>query len=87
MVNYRELEYAVSHQDSYTHGSSHATWEHNSQTGDDTYKVWSYNTLMLTIVNDEIVFYNSKKYSTTTSRLQNIIKRCFNNEMLDKASE
>lgn len=84
-VNYQELEEAISHMDAYTHGSSHATSVFHN--GDHTYKVWSYSTLMLEVFNDEIVYFNPQHYSMTTSRLQNIIRRSFNHELLEAASK
>lgn len=73
-VNYTELEHAVRFAIPYTHGSSHAE-THTNSNGELEYNVWSYNTLMLTVVAGHVTYYNDRHYSTTTSRLQNIIKR------------
>jgi hypothetical protein len=42
------------------------------------YMVYSYDTLIFSIDNNENIFFNSCKYSSTTSKLQNIIKDVFN---------
>lgn len=47
---------------------------------DNCYEVWSYHTLMLKEVNNEVVYFDSDYYSHTTSRLQNIIRQVFNVE-------
>jgi len=42
------------------------------------YAVYSYSTLMLEVnENDEVVYFNDSYYSSTTSRLQNIIKSIY----------
>lgn len=54
----------------FTHGSCRAYWE------GDTYRVYSYNTLIATAVQSGYwTTFNDRKYSMTTSRLQNIVKR------------
>jgi hypothetical protein len=42
------------------------------------YMVYSYDTLIFSIDNNENIFFDSCKYSSTTSRLQNIINDVFN---------
>lgn len=54
----------------FKHGSCHADWY------GDVYRVYSYSTLIATSVQrGYMTTFNDAKYSTTTSRLQNIIKR------------
>lgn len=51
---------------------------------DDTYKVYSYNTLIFSydLLHKEIIKFNSEKYSRTTSKYQNIIKDFIENHGL-----
>ena len=46
----------------------------------ETYKVWSYDTLILKYnkVNKEVEYFDNGYYSTTTSKLQNILIDIFN---------
>lgn len=71
MVDYNELENRIAEQQDYKHGSSHGINENGS------YKVYSYNTLILEIVDNKVKMFNKGYYSRTTSRLQNIIKKYY----------
>ena len=55
----------------FTHGSHSAYLD-----TDGTYRVFSYSTEIATAKGDEITF-NDRKYSMTTSRLQNIIRKAW----------
>ena len=45
------------------------------------YTVLSYDTVILVARSaDDVLYYDSRKYSNTTSRLQNILKRVFNTD-------
>lgn len=73
-ANYKQIEEAIQWAKDYTHGSSHAFAKYNK---DDVleYNVWSYNTLILTLKGGVVTYFDPKHYSSTTSRLQNIIRR------------
>lgn len=45
---------------------------------DNCYEVWSYYTLILKEVDGEVMYFDSDHYSSTTSKLQNILRRVFN---------
>lgn len=60
----------------FTHGSHSARWD------GDVYKVYSYSTLIATAVDVnrgfvDVTTFNENKYSMTTSRLQNIIRKAW----------
>lgn len=74
-MNYREVEDAIYAGDAYDHASSHATVD-LSKDG-DVYKVYSYDTLILVIVDYDITYFDGTKYNRTISRLQNIIRSCY----------
>lgn len=64
----------------FKHGSAHATKEVTRTRME--YRVYSYSTLIATAVWDgsegELEkFFNDRKYSVTTSRLQNIIRKAW----------
>jgi hypothetical protein len=64
----------------FKHGSAHATKEVTRTRME--YRVYSYSTLIAEVVWDgsegELEkFFNDRKYSMTTSRLQNIIKKAW----------
>jgi hypothetical protein len=43
----------------------------------DTFKIYSYNTLIASADGINTQYLNAENYSTTTSRLQNLIKRAW----------
>lgn len=51
---------------------------------DDTYKVYSYNTLIFSydLLDHRIIKFDTEKYSRTTSKYQNIIKDYIENHKL-----
>ena len=51
-----------------------------------TYEVYSYDTLMLKVTKGGTLYFNSRKYSVTTSRLQNILRSVFDTERARKLS-
>lgn len=66
----------------FKHGSCHALWETSEIRGVRTFKVYSYSTLIATLKTDENGVeiergFNPQKYSMTTSRLQNIIRKAW----------
>lgn len=70
--NYRQIETAIRERREFTGNSAYATL----QAG--VYCVYSYQTLIASCeVDSGEVFYNPRKYSNTTSRLQNIVKRAW----------
>lgn len=56
----------------FTHGSCHAYFEDNGN-----YVVFSYSTLIAGITASGAKQLNERKYSMTTSRLQNIIRKAW----------
>lgn len=71
-TSYRQMEDAIRERREFTGNSAYATL----QAG--VYCVYSYQTLIASYdVASSEVFYNPRKYSNTTSRLQNIIKRAW----------
>ena len=46
----------------------------------ETYKVWSYNTLIFKYnkLSNEVEYFNNSYYSSTTSKIQNILIDIFN---------
>jgi hypothetical protein len=77
MVNYSEMEQKIANHEAYNHGSSHAGYENSN------YSIYSYNTKMAEFNSYGIcIFFNEKHYSSTTSRLQNIIRRNCNLTLL-----
>ena len=74
MVNatYKTIPALIATQTPFKHGSHSARWD------EGVYEVFSYSTLIFSrdIVTKEIKF-NETKYSVTTSRLQNIIRKAW----------
>ena len=73
--NYRQIETAIRECKPFAGNSARGVW--NSIDG--YYRVYSYGTLIATIMPYTTAHYtiNARKYSVTTSRLQNIIKRAW----------
>jgi len=71
--NYSEIEIALSNRREFTGNSAYAVIR------GDEYLVYSYSTLIAKSnrVANALVWVNPKKYSNTTSRLQNIVKRAW----------
>jgi hypothetical protein len=69
MDNYKTIEERVSTCSSFNGNSLKGFWD------GDTYKVYSYNTLIAT--NGDAKWISPVKYSQTTSRQQNLIKRAW----------
>lgn len=69
-ATYSTMPNLIRYLTAFKHGSHHATWD------GDKYSIYSYTTLIATYDRQtyEVVF-NERKYSVTTSRLQNIIRR------------
>jgi hypothetical protein len=71
-ATYRTMPALIATRTPFKHGS------HSAYTDTDgRYRVWSYSTEIATAKGDEITF-NERKYSVTTSRLQNIIRKAWN---------
>ena len=83
-VNYKELQYCVENFQPYTHGSSHAINSNN------TYTIISYDTPIAVAEKEPNGTYTcrllSTKFSATTSRLQNIIRRAWKYENLTEVN-
>jgi hypothetical protein len=79
-ANYRTMPALLATLTPFTHGSCHATKEVTNTRME--YNVYSYSTLIGTVVWDGSEgeyekFLNERKYSVTTSRLQNIIRKAW----------
>lgn len=72
-ANYSQIESAITKGESFTGNSARGEFS----TLDGYYRVYSYNTLIMRYMPYTRAGYllNSRKYSQTTSRLQNIIRR------------
>ena len=73
-LNYKQIPEAI---------RNFETFKGNSVEGLDnieTYKVWSYNTLIFKYnkVDNEVEYFDNSYYSTTTSKIQNILIDIFN---------
>ena len=69
---YKEIPDAISKQENFS-GNSVQGYKEN-----DWYYVYSYGTLMaIVLANDAGVVLNKHKYSPTTSKIQNILRRLF----------
>lgn len=82
--NYTQVERAIANCVPFTGNSCHAEFS----TGDGYYRVYSYGTLIARIMPYTMAHYqlNTRKYSNTTSRLQNIIKRAWANVPVSELS-
>ena len=69
-ANYRTMPALIATRTPFKHGSCHAYLD------GDQYRVISYSTLVATAQGDNL-WLSDRKYSMTTSRLQNIIKRAW----------
>jgi len=82
-VNYAQVRDALYNRESFQHGSCNALRaDHSDRTihgQRGIYRVWSYNTLILSYSLDEhcVTFFDNRRYSNTTSRLQNMIRDQF----------
>lgn len=69
-ATYKSMPNLLAQLESFTHGSHHAIW-HGT-----TYAVYSYRTLIATFDRKtRVIYLDPTKYSMTTSRLQNIIRK------------
>lgn len=83
-LNYRQIETALKNCVPFKGNSCHATFS----ISDGYYRVYSYGTLIARIMPYTRAHYqlNSRKYSQTTSRLQNIVKRAWANVPVSELS-
>ena len=73
--NYRDIERAIRSLEGFTGNSARGAWD-----DEGVYTVYSYTTpIGMANVRTGGVVLNVRKYSTTTSRLQNIIRRAWQN--------
>ena len=70
-ANYKQIEKAIIARENFRGNSCFGMW-----VGGD-YKIASYNTLIAEIKADGELYFNDRKYSVTTSKLQNIIRRAW----------
>lgn len=73
MDNYRTIETKLENRQPFSGNSLNGFWD--AQTG--YYVVYSYNTLIASLELGGKRWVNPSKYSTTTSRHQNLIKRAW----------
>lgn len=73
-ANYRDIEQAISNLEEFRGSSARGEIDGNE------YVIISYETEMarVRLSDGEVLTFNDKYYSSTTSRLQNIIKRVLN---------
>lgn len=69
-LNYRQIEGALARREEFKGNSCHAYWDGTQ------YRVISYSTLVATSENG-VGWVTPQKYSVTTSKLQNIIRRAW----------
>lgn len=67
--NYKEIQTHLKYKQEFTHGSCGAEYENG------TYRVYSYNTLIAVFKDSKCTYFNEDKFSMTTSRLQNMIRK------------
>lgn len=73
-TNYRAMQEAIENREPFEGNSASAFIDESSN-----YIIMSYDTIMAVISESgEVVSFNEKRYSTTTSRLQNMIRRAYN---------
>jgi hypothetical protein len=68
-ANYKQIEKAIIARENFRGNSCRGAWECGA------YRVYSYSTLIAESGADASLYFNERKYSLTTSRLQNIIRR------------
>ena len=81
--NYAEIRQHLARRNPFAHGSCHA--EHRASfvsnpTGKrypNVYDVYSYSTRILIIEDGTVVYFDNRRYSQTTSRLQSLIREAF----------
>lgn len=72
-TTYRDMQTALENREDFDGNSASAFTDESGK-----YIIMSYNTIMAIIgTSGEVEYYNEKKYSMTTSRLQNMIKRAY----------
>ena len=79
-VNYAQVRDALYHRESFTHGSCDGHRDHTRfDNGNRLYIVNSYTTRILIYDLDAhvVTYFDNRHYSTTTSRLQNMIRDQF----------
>ena len=74
-ANYRQIETAVHTLTPFAGNSSRGVWEGDGQ--DREYCVYSYSTLIATYNTFGRATMKARKYSQTTTRLQNIIRKAW----------
>jgi len=75
-MNYTQIEKdLIPARRSFTHGQSMKGINNGKE-----YLIYSYSTLIATVLipSGQVAFFNSDKYSSTTTRQQNLIKRALN---------
>ena len=82
-ANYRQIPYHISREYKFKGNSVKSlqleehTFENNSIIRHEIYEVWSYNKVILKMIDHKIAYFDNTYYSRTTSRIQNIIKRMY----------
>lgn len=69
--NYKTIASKLANRESFTGNSMTANYV------GEVYKVWSYNTLIAEVGNMGNILLNSNKYSVTTSKHQNLIRKAW----------
>jgi len=71
-ANYRQIPTLLDNRQPFTGNSASARID-----GQGNYHVYSYETLIATWHNDGKTWLDVRKYSTTTSRLQNLVRKAW----------
>ncbi len=72
MITQREVEGYLSTKTPFQASNIFACYDN-----DNNYTVYSYQTIILKVYADGKIYFDSKYYSSTTSKLQNKIRRAF----------
>lgn len=81
METYETIPNLIANLKPYRHGSSMAIWEYDPELAQRVYSVYSYETRIALVyrhrTGEQIAKLDRSKYSVTTSRLQNIIRKAW----------
>lgn len=81
-ATYREIPALLEQRKAFT-GNSVAASSITLSDGSKSYTVWSYDTVIYKEVKGDCIYFNGDYYSRTTSKLQNILRQVFSNEIAD----
>jgi hypothetical protein len=70
--NYRDIAQALARRESFNGNSMHA-----DRLPTDRYTVWAYSTVLLVVAYGQVVYFDNRQRSQTTSRHQSLIRQAF----------